>query len=163
MNWHPLGPSAHFPGRSPGMRSAGQSRTAPASPERLAPAPQAQGQGCDRAPRCLARSARSALCAEASECPTGSLPKRTTGLLINGSVYGNQGRALSEFQDAKWSLVFRIINKTLILKDSCKFGINYEWDDDKTLRETHWIFFFLSSYQRARLHFVGFSEILYKF
>lgn len=35
-------------------------------------------------------------------------------------------------RDAKWSLVLEIINKTLILKDSCKFGINYEWDDDKT-------------------------------
>lgn len=68
-----------------------------------------------------------------SECPMDPMPKKVTFLLINISVYSNQGRALSESQYAKWSLVFKIINKTLILKDSSTFGINYEWDDDKTL------------------------------
>ena len=160
MNWHSLGPSARSPWRSPGLRSTGQSKTAPASPGTPGFRSSRTGAG---SPSSAPLSGPLWLCAEASECPMGSLSKRTMGLLINGSVYGNQGRALSELRDAKWSLVFRIINKTLILKDSCKFGINYEWDDDKTPRETHWIFFFLSSYQRARLHFVGFSEILYKF
>lgn len=71
----------------------------------------------------------------------GPRAKQVAFLLISISVYGNQGSVVSDSQDAKWSLVLRIINKTLILKDSCKFGINYEWEDEKTPRESCFILF----------------------
>lgn len=59
------------------------------------------------------------------------MPKTATFLLVNLIVYGNQGKTVSR-PGCQVIACIEIINKTLILKDSCKFGINYEWDDDKT-------------------------------
>lgn len=146
MNWHSLGHFAHLPGRSPGTwhEDIKQFKTALANQAFVSSSSKNEAMTMSKH-LCLDHFTPSAPHTKASECPMGSAPRKMTFLLINISVYGNQGRAVSWPQDAKWSLVFRIINKTLILKDSCKFGINYEWDDDKSLRESCWILFIFNS------------------
>lgn len=50
--------------------------------------------------------------------------------LVSISAYSNQRDRVNESWNAILHLASGIINKTLILKDSCKFTINYGWKKD---------------------------------
>lgn len=71
--------------------------------ECLSPAPWKQGDGRDQAPPCLRHLTPSTPYPTGSECLTGSTSKKITFLLINISVYGNEGESLRVWSDRLFS------------------------------------------------------------
>lgn len=71
--------------------------------ECLSPAPRKQGDGHDQAPLCLRHHTPSTPHPTGSESLAGSTSKKIIFLLINISVYGNEGESLRVWSDRLFS------------------------------------------------------------